>query len=191
MSRLLTSVLLLLVATTVASAADYVTQRLSTLPARVVTDIVELEARPSLSNLDGVWEMTQGGGKMAIIPINDADPSQGFMLVVLNSSDRTILPGTVMGIALNAAKKGSFDAAIYSGSSDGKMTNPKRFTLTLNGENHLSIVPVKNRLKVNLRNLLPYMFRISVTRQNNRSDELDGAVRVGVTSGKPLNPRIL
>lgn len=183
--------LLSLAVWTAVNASDYASQQLALMPQAVEINVTELAARTPLGEIDGIWQLTGGGGEMAIVPISESEPSKGYMILTLDSSDRSVLPGTVMGALFSSAKKGEYDAVVYTASADGRLTRPKRFMISLNGENHLSIVPVKNRLKVNLRNLLPYMFRVSVSRHSNRPDNLNGAVRISESPGKPLNPRIL
>lgn len=190
-SRLLLTTAICTFAGLSAFGADRATEQLELLPPSIEIDAGQISAYQPLTAIDGLWQMTDGGGEFAILPLEESDPSKGYMMVAIDCADRTVLPGTVMGILFNSAKQGIYDASIYSDSNDGRLISPKRFTLTLNGDNSLSFVPVKNRLKVNIRNLLPYMFRITVTRQSNRPENLDGAVRIGASAGKPLNPRIL
>ena len=191
MCRYLTLLFSVIMASLYGWAVDFAATELRHLPKVIDIDSAELAEAYPLGKIDGIWQFSQDGGAVAITPVSEADLSHGFVIVALEAADRTILPGTVMGVIHPSALTNTYDAEIYTESVDGVLQKPKKFILTLRDDNHLSFVPVKNRLKVNLRSLLPYMFRVSVSRQTNRSVELDGALRVSRSPGKPLNPAVL
>lgn len=148
-----------------------------------------LEGR-GFTSIEGVWRMSGSEGMMAIV----ADSGTIFQrIIVLESPDRNILPGTVMGVCTALGRNNSYDARIYTTeSTSGILSKPKRFTLTLSDEGRLIMEPITNKLKVNLWRFLPYMFRMSVVRVNNRPDNLDGAVRVyPEAKDSPLTTRYL
>ena len=143
-----------------------------------------------LTSIEGVWRMSGSEGMMAIV----ADSGTIFQrIIVLESPDRNILPGTVMGVCTALGRNNSYDARIYTTeSTSGILAKPKRFTLTLSDDGRLIMEPITNKLKVNLWRFLPYMFRMSVVRVNNRPDNLDGAVRVyPEAKDSPLTTRYL
>ena len=143
-----------------------------------------------LTSIEGVWRMSGSEGMMAIV----ADSGTIFQrIIVLESPDRNILPGTVMGVCTALGRNNSYDARIYTTeSTSGILSKPKRFTLTLSDDGRLIMEPITNKLKVNLWRFLPYMFRMSVVRVNNRPDNLDGAVRVyPEAKDSPLTTRYL
>lgn len=140
--------------------------------------------------IEGVWRISGSEGLFAVV----ADPgSIFFRLVVVDSPDRNVLPGTVMGACTAVGRNNSYDAKIYtSGATTGILSRPRRFTVTLSDEGRLIMVPVTDKLKVNLWRFLPYMFRVSVTRVNDRPNNIDGAVRVYPEQAVyPLTPRYL
>lgn len=148
-----------------------------------------LEGR-GLTSIEGVWRTSGSEGMMAIV----ADSGTIFhRIIVLESPDRNILPGTVMGVCTALGRNNSYDARIYTTeSTSGVLAKPKRFTLTLSDDGRLIMEPITNKLKVNLWRFLPYMFRMSVVRVNNRPDNLDGAVRVyPEAKDSPLTTRYL
>lgn len=126
--------------------------------------------------IEGVWHVTTDDeGVFSII----RDPhSSRYIILVTNSADRTISPGSVMGVAASTARKGVYDARIYTSSNSGKLSKPKRFTLTLSPEGLLSFRPVNKGLRINIWRLLPYMFRRAVRTVDDRDPALDGAVRI-------------
>lgn len=154
-----------------------------------VTDADAYFDGKAMMPIEGVWRMSGSEGLFAVI----ADPGTIFFkLIVVDSPDRNILPGTVMGACTAAGRADCYDARIYTSGDTGILSKPKRFTVTLDDDGRLIMVPVTNKLKVNLWRFLPYMFRMTVTRVNNRPDNLDGAVRVfPPAAASPLTPRYL
>lgn len=143
----------------------------------------------AMAPVEGVWRMSGSEGLFAVV----ADSGTIFFkLIVVDSPDRNILPGTVMGACTAVGKADCYDARIYISSDTGILSKPKRYTITLADDGRLIMEPVTNKLKVNLWRFLPYMFRMTVTRVNNRPDNLDGAVRVfPPATASPLIPRYL
>lgn len=147
-----------------------------------------LEGR-TLAPVEGVWRISGSDGMFAVV----ADAGTIFYrIVVIDSPDRSVLPGTVMGACTAAGRADSYDAWLYTSGEAGLLSRPKRFTLSLADDGRLIMVPVVNKLKLNLWRLLPYMFRMSVSRVNDRPNNLDGAVRVyPEAAASPLTPRYL
>ena len=143
----------------------------------------------AVAAIEGVWRLSGSEGMFAVV----ADPGTIFYrLIVVDSPDRNILPGTVMGACTAAGRKDCFDARIYTSGATGLLSKPRRFTLTLDDDRRLIMVPVTNKLKVNLWRFLPYMFRVTVTRVNDRPNNLDGAVRIfPAPASSSLTPRYL
>lgn len=142
-----------------------------------------------LKPIEGVWRFSGSEGMFAIV----ADPATIFYkIIVVDSPDQNVLPGTVMGVCTEVGRQNHFDAQIFTADEMGVMSGTHRFTISLSDEGRLVIVPVVNKLKFNLWRLLPYMFRHSVKRVNNRPDNLDGAIRLYPPSETtPLSPRYL
>lgn len=142
-----------------------------------------------LAPIEGVWRISGSEGIFAII----ADPATIFYkLIVVDSPDQNVIPGTVMGACTEAGRLNHFDARIFTKGTIEKMSSPKRFTISLSEEGRLVIVPVIDKLKFNLWRLLPYMFRNSVRHVNNRPDNLDGAIKIFPPDlSTPLAPRYL
>lgn len=142
-----------------------------------------------LAPIEGVWRISGSEGVFAII----ADPATIFYkLIVVDSPDQNIIPGTVMGACTETGRLNHFDARIFTKGTLEKMSSPRRFTISLSQEGRLIIVPVIDKLKFNLWRLLPYMFRNSVRHVNNRPDNLDGAIKIFPSDlSTPLAPRYL
>lgn len=142
-----------------------------------------LSARP-LDNIEGVWHMT--ADDEGVFTIISDRRSNSYLLIVNNSPNRLIAPGTVMGIATPTARKDVFDALVYTGSDRAALTKPKPFTLRLSDDGFLRIEDASTRLLINFWRMLPYMFRYSARRENRRPDDIDGAYRLYPAPEKPL-----
>lgn len=142
-----------------------------------------------LAPIEGVWRMSGSEGIFAVV----ADPATVFYkLIVVDSPDQNVLPGTIMGVCTEVGRQNHFDARIFTVGALDFMSAPQRFTMSLSEDGRLVIIPVVDKLKFNLWRLLPYMFRHSVKHVNNRPDNLDGAIRLyPATTITPLTPRYL
>lgn len=153
-----------------------------------VTNIRTLFDGRGLSRLEGVWRMSGSDALFAVI----ATPGSVYCtMIVVESEDMNLLPGTVMGVLTAAGRAGAYDARIYTGCDDGVLTSPRRFTITVSDDTHIVMQPVTDKVIVNLWRFLPYMFRDPVKHVNDRPKNLDGAIRLFPGDGVMQQPRYL
>lgn len=154
-----------------------------------MTSYVDYFDGQALAPIEGVWRTSGSEGMFAVV----ADRGGIFYrIIVVDSVDQRVLPGTVMGACTPAGREAHFDAQIFTSVSDKGLGARKRFTISLSESDHLVMEPVTDKLRINLWRLLPYMFRHSVTRVNDRPKNLDGAIRVfPLTNGSSISPRYL
>ncbi len=136
-----------------------------------------------LDPIEGEWSLT-GGGDIIIVEQGDR-----YVIEVLDSPDRSVIPGTVIGYAYETAVKGSYKATIFSILSGNSVDKSRDLILKLNDSEHLSFVEIKSGVKINPWRLLPYMFRGLIVPVNNRDDNLDGAVRRLPAGQRDREPR--
>lgn len=160
-------------------------------------DTDSVRARMAASPLhivEGLWRFPADGGLMAVERCDLGGEREGasqYRLVVVDAANRILSPGTVMGYLWATAKRGVYEARIYTSvNREGtQLCNPKYFTLTLDDqESRLSFRKHKTGVRLNLWRLLPFMFRFSVVRQDNRPDDLDGCVREYPMPALPAEP---
>lgn len=146
-----------------------------------------------LHHIEGIWLFPATGVEVAIMRKADQKPSTAdntvsYIIILLHSPNRTLRPGTVMGMITPAPKRGEYDAKIYTRAVGTSLTMPKRFTLTLDKDDGaLSFKQHKNAFSVNLWRLLPYLWRYSVhSNQQDRSTE--GCIRTYPAPALPREP---
>lgn len=176
------------------------------LPSRAIvadgyTDRDSIAARLDTSPLhpiEGIWQMAADGAVMAIEQsapyISGITSMLGYRIVLVQSPYRRIRPGTLMGYAMPSAKAGRYDAAIYTSIDDsGILQRCRRFTLELHDEeSRLAFIRHRADLRIDLRRLIPYLFRVSIVTGNDRPRDMDGAIRLHPASdAAPANPRYL
>lgn len=164
---------------------DSVTDRLASLP---------------LHSVEGLWRFASEGSLMAIERVGDADISSTeagtmvYRMVIVRAADLSLRPGTVMGYLTPTAKRGVYDARIYTGRHDNgtSLHSPKTYTLTLNdSDSRVSISRYGTSLRFNWWKLLPYMYRHIFTRKEKSPGEIQGCLRVFPPPSIPAEPRYL
>lgn len=155
------------------------------------SSVIEQLKEADLHHIEGIWQFPSTGVEVAIM----RDQSRGtttdghvvsYNIIILYSTNRSLRPGTVMGIATPAPKRGEYDARIYTRAVGTSLTMPKRFTLTLDKDDSaLSFKQHKNAFTVNLWRLLPYLWRYSI-HANQQDHTTDGCIRI---YPEPLLPR--
>lgn len=152
-----------------------------------------LDAMP-LHSIEGIWQFAADGATIAIERDNDGcpvtDDAVRYRMVIMRSPVRSVRPGTVMGHISPTAKRGSYSATIFTDSDGGsRLLKPKKFTLTLSNDSHLSFHKHGLKIKVRFWRLIPYISRLGITTREDTPRDLDGCVRIYPmpTSG-PVEP---
>lgn len=143
---------------------------------------LRLQSMP-LNNIEGIWQFPSDGALVVIerfIPDNYRDDGvERYRLVVVQSPRLSVRPGTIMGYMIPSAKKGYYDARIYTSFDGGiNLNTPKKFILKHSDDARLSFVEHKTGVKVNLWRMVPYMFRYSISKQDNRPEEMNGCIKI-------------
>ncbi len=139
--------------------------------------------------LEGVWEMTANGATIAIERVENftRQRSSLYNIVIIDSPDRSIAPGTLMGKAIDSSDPAMFDALLYTDSSDKGLSKAQNFSLHINKDGRLSLKRYKQGVWINLWKLVPYMWRRSFGKYDQRPEELDGMIRVYPTTIKQFS----
>lgn len=195
------STLLILILTAVSAMAARLVEKLPPVAEVVpgyasLTQVKERMNQAPLHSVEGIWQFPSTGAIVAV-ERDEARDKGGlavrYRLVIVRSPQRTLRPGTVMGLLAPTSKKNVYAAEIYTGSDGGsRLRSPRSFTLTLSDDARLSFVQ-NSGLKVytNLFRMIPYLSRVSfrIYRQQHSPRDLDGCLRLfPMPASGPLNP---
>lgn len=144
-----------------------------------------------LHHIEGIWKLTTDGSEIAIIR-QEASPSNStdgvYSVILLKSPNRALRPGTVVGLIAPTAKSNTYEARFYTSSTGSKLYNSRKFHLKLDSEDaRIEFDRKKSSFSVNLWRLLPYMWRYSVHKNEQRSDT-HGCIRIFPKPELPFEP---
>lgn len=180
---------------------DKVPQLSERLPGYDTTaEVTERMAAMPLHSIEGLWRFAAEGTLMAIERIDDDTPSADdagtvtYRMVVVSAADLSLRPGTVMGYLSPTAKRGVYDARLYTGRTDPgtALHSPKSYTVTLtDSDTRLSLNRYGTSYRFNWWRLLPYMYSRLVSRTEKKPSGTEGCLRVYPAPAIPLEPRYL
>lgn len=165
-----------------------------------VEDVTDRLASMPLHSIEGVWRFAAEGTLMAIEREDDIEisPEEAgtvrYRMVVVRAADLSLRPGTAMGYLAPTAKRGVYDARVYTGRSDSGVTlhSPKTFTITLSdSDSRITISRYGSSIHFNWWRLLPYMYRRVITKSEKKPGEINGCMRVYPAPAVPTEPRYL
>ena len=135
---------------------------------------IALEGRTP-SPVEGVWQ-TDSQGIINIVRTG----TDTYDIILYGSDDLSLPLPLTIGSLRHAARPGLYDATIArSISHRGKVSKPTRMAIRVSDKGSwIEFLPYKKGLKVNLRRLLPYLFRFSVQTVDTRPEGLEGARRI-------------
>ena len=165
--------------------AAEVAERLSTMP---------------MHSVEGLWRFAAEGTLMAVERVADREFSadeagtETYRMVIVRAADLSLRPGTVMGYLSPTAKRGVYDARIYTGRTDDgtKLYSPRTFTLTLgDSDGRMAINRYGTTFSFNWWRLLPYMYSRLITKREKKPGDINGCIRVYPLPAIPAEPRYL
>lgn len=122
----------------------------------------------------GIWRMGGDGAEIAILPRRGY--ASQFDIIVVDSPDMSVMPGTKIGSVSATGKLGTYDAQFNA--RKGLLNRTLRYIMTLGKDDRLQFESYKKGKKVALWRWIPYLFRVTVTDYDTRPSGADGAVRV-------------
>lgn len=134
------------------------------------------------TDIEDLWRFTSDGSLVCLERVPSAEAPRSLMalrMVMVESTNRAIPPGTVMGHLEPTAKPGVYDARIYTGMdrlTGVKPSSPRKMLVRLEGD-ALQYTRVKKGLSVNWMRLIPIIPRHLLQWRSEDRDGLDGCVR--------------
>lgn len=143
--------------------------------------------------IEGIWQFPADGSLMAVERRPDPSGATVYRLVVVRSADRTVRPGTLIGLATPAGNGSTFDARISTGSDreQGRLSRG-RFTIRLDDEaSRLAFSKARSEYYLDLTRLLPYMFRRTIRHRQPTVTPAQICVKISPAPPIPATPRYL
>ena len=107
-------------------------------------------SQTALHKIEGVWMFPGDGGLIAIERCADtSDGATEYVMAVVRSSNRLLMPGTVIGRLWPTAVRNTFKARLYTSSSaDGvTLTSPRTFSVNLtDSDSRLQLIHHRKQL---------------------------------------------
>lgn len=156
------------------------------------------------SRVGGIWSATTDGATVGIVPaegwirttgmtIPDMERTlaERWMIILLDSPNPILQPGTLMGWFTPTAKPDHFNAYIYTKRDNTRLSSPRRFILHLADDGHMTMKAVRKGIEINPWRFLPYMIRGSVRYRDESPRDIDGFLKKWPVPHNPQNPRYL
>lgn len=141
-----------------------------------------------LTPAEGLWLWSSG----AIVAV-EADANGALTLTMVETLDPLASVPFVIGTGKFSGKEGTYDIELVVKadlSKPGPIKKKAKFIAKITNGKRLSLAPYSTGLKINLWRLVPYLFRFSVSTQNEPAD-LHGAIKIWPSTGTPEFPVIL
>lgn len=133
----------------------------------------------TINPIEGIWKMTPGGGETMFAVCAKPGSESEFDIIIIESPDWRIKSGTKCGKLWVAARKGVYDCMMLSNPSKPMSYGKYTATVELDDQGRrLIFKPYKKKRSISLKRWLPYFFRISITEEDTRPKDLDGAYRI-------------
>lgn len=131
---------------------------------------------------EGVWRFVPDGAVFAIVREPGAFSGR-FRVVVLDSPDMSIPPGTEVGSAARTAVPGKYDVRLHLRPAGSRrlmagFSDPSTFIMEVDPSGRLTLTGYRRGKRVKINRWLPYFFRLRVEDVDTRPQGLDGAVRL-------------
>lgn len=175
----------------IVSAAITATGAEQARPVRTLSEVCRDIAASGPEAIEGVWRLTAPDAEGALVAV-EREGTGSYVITVIESADRSLIPGTLVGRATRGPRRGEYDAWLYTSTPLAGLIGGKRagFTLTLADDgNRLTFDPHRSRWAFNLYMSVPYLFmRPSLRNERNRKSTSQGAERVFPVPLPPLEP---
>lgn len=153
-----------------------------------VEHIRERLSDTALHRIEGIWQLTHGGATIAIEREPDSD-AETYSIRIIQSPDRLVKPGTLLGRAERSGNSSLYLARLYTRTRAGRPYYPKSFSLKFNDdESRLDFMRHKTTLRINLWHFVPFLYRNSVRTYDPDRSAHAGCVRLFPAPEIPVEP---
>lgn len=126
--------------------------------------------------VEGDWRMTASGTEFRI----SRPPTGGdsFEIILIDSPDMSLLPGTLIGTARITPTPGRYVARMLLNPAHPH-ARKRDVLLKITPEGNLEFEPFRSGKRISLWRWLPYLFRVTVLESGHEPAGINGAVRMG------------
>lgn len=143
----------------------------------------------------GYGRLTDDGASVVIIRSNataSVAEVTGYDMIVLESPDRALLPGTKIGELTPLAQPLTYDGHILNvGSGKINPAKTRRVTVKLEDGSHMSFRNVNSGVRITPYLVIPWKLRRGIKIENDRSADLDGCLKVYPVTPVEGEPRYM
>lgn len=159
-----------------------------------VDSVVARMATMPLDVIEGLWQFSGNGSRVVIVKVTrEMNVKANYAVVIIDGADRTLRPGTVIGLINRGGERGTYIATFYK---EHNLTTPglsgrRVFTLNLASDRaFMRFIPQNPKLRIYLPSLLPGIAG-RVIRKGYENRPADGCIRLFPEPLKPVEPRYL
>lgn len=144
-------------------------------------------------DIEGIWNMTASQTLVVIEPASHPSLSgagyKAMQIVIISSPRKSMRPGTVLGYIVPTARRGYYEARIYTSNVRSILQKHRKYTLNLTDESHLTMTPDKSPWRITLRHSLKFLLRAGIYNRQSDEPSFDGFIKQYPSpDGPPLNP---
>ncbi len=156
------------------------------------------------SRIGGIWTATNDGATVGIVqsqawsritgtapPDKERNMAEQWVIVLLDSPDPILQPGTLMGWLSPSAKRNYYNAYIFTKREGNHLAKSRHFILHLIDDGHMTMKAIRKGIEINPWRFLPYMIRGSIRYRDETPRDLDGFLKKWPTPHNPHTPRYL
>lgn len=135
--------------------------------------------------IEGVWQFPNDGATLLI----RKQTATTYEMLMLESPNLDVRPGTAIGQAIVTPTPGMFDANLSAKALGNRRLKKANAALEL-VDGHLIFRPYSTGKRIAFWRWIPYLFRVSVYNEDTRPRNLDGASKVYPIDEANLHPRL-
>lgn len=148
------------------------------LSARSLQSVYDAIDNGGGSPIEGIWRLTASGAVIAVTARPDNPHS--YDVIMLQGPDPEVKPYTLIGQAVEGAEIGHYDMHLHSRPGDIRSRRQRFIVSPVEGRSasRMRLSAYKTGLSVSLWRLIPYLYRVTVEKQENRPSDHDGMERL-------------
>ena len=126
-----------------------------------------------LESIEGIWCFIDDKTDVLIRKCSVDKFNNHYEIIVLNSADKSLKPGLVLGYIYSTPDNNKFKMYLYTKLSSKGILSPQECAATLSSDKYSIVVEApKIKLRINIAGLLPHLWKIIRYKAENPASEL-------------------